>query len=478
MKETGDNPRAPGAKSGYITVRASDLVSPPYVKCPKCGEDTFGVICIAAHQYSRRCKKCLYPSHPEWHEPTRLPALDKRVIYLDQFVISNMMFALNSATKQHGKGAHEESFREMFKSLDRLGKEQLLVCPSSEFHDSESLTSRDFETLKRMYELLSYGVRWHQVDSVRACLIVEAFRHWDAGRPPQRTKFTKDDFLYGDRTGWTDRFYVSSDSRCDENLVEEIRQTRDAVAEELRSVFEGWQGDEDKTFNDWVLEETQGAARKYVRGLFRQFDEVAVAQSEISRTQEVTLSAAEAFMPTHETRVMMGFRDALMKRGCDEGQWLPRACEFLQSEHFAVLPFVRIGSMIWATIANRAAHSGQKRLPTRGFHNDVGFISTFLPFCDAMFLDKESHGILDDSVMNNVLAEYGTRVYSLRDKEGFLAYLKDIENAATREHVNTLDEVYGDRYLKSYLELYDSVAPSDINQGRKGAGDTTGDTTQ
>ena len=70
------------------------------------------------------------------------------------------------------------------------------------------------------------------------------------------------------------------------------------------------------------------------------------------------------------------------------------------------------------------------------------------PFCDAIFLDRECHGILDDTVMKDVLAEYGTLVYSLRDRDGFMAYLNEIENAATPEHTNKLNEVYGDRYLR------------------------------
>ena len=458
-----DQPGKPPSSGLYVTVRPNDLVSLPYIPCPKCGQETFGIICIASHQYSRRCRNCLYPTHPERHEATPLPRLDKKVIYLDQFVISNMMFALNSATEQHGRSPHDAFFREIFARLDLLGKKQLVVCPSSEFHDSESLTSRCFEPLKRMYELLGYGVRWDDTDSVRTCLIMEAFRRWEAGESPEKSEFTKDNFLYGDRTGWSDHFYVSSQTRWEASLVEEIRQTREAVAEELHTVFEQWQGDQDKTFNDWVREETRGAAKKYVRGLFQQAHEMVTAQAEIISTQQVSLSAAAAFLPTHEAGVMMRFRDALMEKGCGEGEWLPKAWEFLQSEHFTGLPFVKIGSMIWATVADRAAHHGQKRLPTKGFHNDVRFIETFLPYCDAMFLDKEMHGILDDRYMRGALTECGTRIYSLRNKKEFLEYLEEIGSCASPEHVNLLNEVYGARYLKPYVGLYGDVAGKDAD---------------
>lgn len=463
----------PSDDGAYVAIRPNGFVSPPYIRCPKCGEDAFGVICIAAHQYSRRCRKCLYPTHPEWHEPSRLPKLDKKVLYLDQFVISNMMFALNSATKQHGRNPNEALFREVFARLDLLGKKQLLVCPSSDLHDSESATSGLYKALKGTYELLSYGVTWFDTETIHSWLITEAFQHWLAGHEPQKSRFGRDDFLHGNRTGWTDHFYVSSSFRWSPDTIKELRETRDAVAEELRTVFEQWQRDQDKSFVYWVREETGGAAKNYVRGLFQQLGEVAAAQSEILSTQQVALSAAAAFLlPTHEAGVMMRFRHELMEKGCDEAEWLPKTWEFLQSEHFAGLPFVRIGSMVWATVADRSAHIGQKRLPTRGFHNDVRLIETFLPYCDAMFLDKESHGILSDRLMRNVVTEYGTRIFSLRNKEEFLAYLDEIESSATSEHLDLLNEVYGDRYLKPYLGLYDNVVRRDGGQVPKDAGVT------
>ena len=66
--------------------------------------------------------------------------------------------------------------------------------------------------------------------------------------------------------------------------------------------------------------------------------------------------------------------------------------------------------------------------------------------------------------MESALAEYVTRVYSLRDRAGFVAYLKDVEFAAPPEHMSTLNEVYGDRDLRPYVELYDSAVSSDFKQ--------------
>lgn len=366
------------------------------------------------------------------------------------------MFALDPSSRQHGRDPNEPFFRELFERLDRMGKKQLLVCPSSEFHDLESLPTPCFEQLKRMYELLAYSVRWFDSDQVRMMLIMEAFRGWLSGSSPQESSYTRDDFLYGDRTGWTGHFYAESHLRRGLNLVEEIRRVRGDTLNELRVVFEQWQTDKDKGFDFWLLEEKRASARKYIRGLEHQVQELLVAEEEIRRTQTVSLEAAAAFFaPSHESKVLMHIRDGLSKAGFEADQWTTTACDFLQSEHFMGLSFVRIGAMIWATVAHRAAHGGRKRCPDKGFYNDVSVIETYLPYCDAMFLDKECHDILDDRLMRPVLDQYGTRIYSVRNKQAFVDYLDGIESGASPEHIDRLKEVYGDRYLRPYVGLYE-----------------------
>ena len=180
---------------------------------------------------------------------------------------------------------------------------------------------------------------------------------------------------------------------------------------------------------------------------------MAAAQSNVTETEHMTLESAGAFLPSHETTVMTDFRKQLIAQGLSEKEWLAKAAEFFGSQHFQHIPTVRLGSFIWATVAYRAAR-GQKKLPSAGFFNDVDFISAFLPYCDAIFVDKECHGILDDKHMQGVISEYGTKIFSLRNKEDFLAYLDGIEHGASADHQRLLNEVYGESYLRPYTELF------------------------
>lgn len=103
------------------TPKVKEFVSAPYIKCPDCGSDTFGVLMIGNHQYSRRCITCWYDGR------FPLPKLKKKVIYLDQFVISNMMKQLDPDSSESKKGPHAKFFQDLFETLDRACKLQLLL---------------------------------------------------------------------------------------------------------------------------------------------------------------------------------------------------------------------------------------------------------------------------------------------------------------------------------------------------------------
>ena len=71
-----------------------------------------------------------------------------------------------------------------------------------------------------------------------------------------------------------------------------------------------------------------------------------------------------------------------------------------------------------------------------------------------MFIDKECYGLLNKKDIHKIVAEYDTKVFSLRSNNSFLEYLEGIEKSMTPEHANLLNEVYGEERLRPYMELY------------------------
>lgn len=157
-----------------------DFIHGPYVKCPKCGENSFSVAIICDHHYFRRCTKCLYPDYYKGEEGVKypLPKLNKKVIYIDQFAISNMMKFLNPSVKSHEKVKADIFWGKLFEQLNTLCKLQLIICPDSDMHKTESLLAPYYKSLKRMYELLSNGISFQSHETIKLFQIIGQFNIW------------------------------------------------------------------------------------------------------------------------------------------------------------------------------------------------------------------------------------------------------------------------------------------------------------
>ena len=74
---------------------------PPFRNCPKCGKLSFGTLSVGGTLATKRCKDCKY-SHSDV-----LPDVDKSVVYLDQFAVSELY---KTKTKTRRQGAPSEQF--------------------------------------------------------------------------------------------------------------------------------------------------------------------------------------------------------------------------------------------------------------------------------------------------------------------------------------------------------------------------------
>src|SRR5216684_4643050 len=153
-----------------VRVDPRDFIGGPYEDCPTCRQHEFGILQIERNSYTRRCRSCLRM------ETFALPELKKKVIYLDQFVFSNIMKTLSAETPGHDRAKAEPLWRELFESLDVLCRMQLVICPDSTEHHDESLISPFFEELKHTYEHFSTGISFSPSTSIQDMQIVQAFK--------------------------------------------------------------------------------------------------------------------------------------------------------------------------------------------------------------------------------------------------------------------------------------------------------------
>lgn len=417
-----------------------DLIHGPFVDCPKCrGDHTFGILMINHHNYVRRCKKCWYD------QSYSLPSLQKKVLYLDQFAISQMMKALNPHVNSHGKDALHAFWYELFERIDRLCKLQVLVCPTSEFHTDESLISPFNAPLKRMYELLAGGVAFISRHEIECAQLGEATKQWAEGVSPPVHGIQRRRVLRGDLTGWQDRLIISVEWSDPHDWIGGIRTHRQQVHQGLAGLFEYWRV-EKKSF--WEV--FQDECRSYGPAIIDQYRAhlESVANAYEGRLPE----NMDDLLPTLSAQKVHYIREAMVHYGIPPAESLRKTIEFLTSPDIQHVAHVRIAGMLYASLARRVV-AGMKKPPNEGLATDVIAISTLLPYCDAMLVDREFASILCEDALVKGLS-FGTKVFSTKSRNDLLAYLDELEAAITPEHKALVREVYGPDWPTPFTSLY------------------------
>ena len=424
-----------------------DFIHGPYVKCPKCGKNSFSVAIICDHHYFRRCTECLYPDYYKGEEGVKypLPKLDKKVIYIDQFAISNMMKFLNPSTKSHTKVRADIFWGKLFEQLNTLCKLQLIICPDSDMHDTESLLAPYYESLKRMYELLSTGISFKSHETIKLFQIIGQFNIWIDDI--KRYDLNVQDIISKKINVWQDRFIFSIKRNNPQSLIEEIRTNRDKVDDYVKDIFIKWQKEKNKDFDYWYKAERRSVAEELIKLYQKNIERL------IKMSYGLIPSKPGAFLPGFANKVLYVIIKRLKRKGISEEKGINKKLnEFLYSETFEDVPYIKISSMLYAAMARRA-NKGKKEPPGRGFLNDVEMISTLLPYCDAMFIDKECRSLLlEKPLCDNIT--HGTKIFSPKNKGEFLAYLDQIRQSASEAHLKVVEEVYGSNWAKPYWGIF------------------------
>jgi hypothetical protein len=418
------------------------FISQPYIKCPNCGKNSFGVLRVEERQYFRRCKECLYPRGNQPSARYPLPELSKKIIYVDQFAVSNMMNALNPETKAHKRGV-DEFYLRLFEKLDHLCKLQVIICPSSDFHYQESLVHEHYEALKKMYNLLSYGISFDDHGDIQNAQVYEHARNWISGRADAPPDFDEHPVFQENVNAWQDHLIITADfpKELSQKIAKGLRHIREKSIEGMKDLIARWQSEKDKTFDYWFEQESQWG-KEVLKFLQNPLEKLSgwVEPNQIDPLR----------IPVF--KMLLSIRLAFIREGVKESDVKAKLIEYLNSASFKHLPFNRIHSMLIAALARQVATSGRKNID-QGMMNDTSMISTLLPYCDAMFIDNACRNLLMETPLR-VEDEYGTKVFSINIKADFLNYLDDIEANITQDHFDRVNEVYGDSWREPYVTMY------------------------
>ena len=392
------------------------LVTIVFGDCPGCGaKDKFGnVEILEGKNIWRGCKACRYVEYYP------LPAIKKKVLYLDQFFFS------------HAFRAQDSRFVEAASRIQKLASLQLLVAPFSSIHEDET---HQWEGRNELFEFIKNTARGHkfsyapQVDQTQ---IIRAFQSWLKGGPPQY-ELAETDALPNDIHKWEG--YLRIDVGRYVGDIELIRKLKRLTIGNLVGGFPTWRGLKTTYEEDLEAEFLEGA-REYVNAYAKFSSRIGSGDFNAlldSPTNSEVVGRMLSILPKEQ-----GFVERLEICG-----------RFFGSEHFKQTPYTKLSCTIFATL-RKHVKEGQfineeraKKVLT-GFIFDVGHISTYAPYCDAFLMDKAMADLVTRPTVN-LEANFGTRVFSLNNWDVFIAWLDGIEAEIDDVHRTALMEVFSPR---------------------------------
>jgi len=438
-------------KKKVFTFGRRDLISEPYRQCPKCLKNgSFGVFLAIAGSsgYSRECVECGY------QKGYSLPKINKKILYLDQFVISNLIKLLDKDHKSHNRIKNDSFWEKLFVKLEAASKSQAIVCPDSFYHRDESLVGGiDFKLMKRMYGHFSSGKTLYPGYEIERMQIYDHFQNWLRG---QKTvfSFARERVSQENLDTWSVGLHVTVNMRPLPGEVDNLRSTNFLTSEQLKNLWARWQSEKNFNFIDRIKEETSGLGKGLITEVqkFLQRRTSAIEKMALGKPYDLDLND---ITPPAASRIFDALFLAARIQKIPEDQISALIVRYFTDLNALLeIPKIRISSVMFAGLARKAQLG--KKYPPKSFA-DVGFISSYLPYCDALFVDIESRGLLKElpreTPQNLRLDDFPARIFSLNQKEEFLDYLDHVVASIPEDQMAALRDVEGDDYANPYWEI-------------------------
>lgn len=425
--------------TSMIRIDPRDFIMTPYLRCPKCGAEEYGVLSVSDTRCVRRCRAC-------WHTATVcLPEIRKKIVYVDQLAFSNIMKFLSPEVKGHERAAAEPFWKELFEILGVVRHLQLVACPDSREHQHESLTSPFYKGLKHTYEHFSGGVSFHDAETIRVRQIADLARAW-LKNESVNFDFDPESISSGRLHEWSGRIFVTVDGILP-GTVDDLRTTRSETHKSLQEAFEHWQS-EQKSFKEVFAAEKAA----YGQALLRTYAD------DRRKREQMTIMMMRGQMPPlndvlpSRTETLVTNLRFIARQEVGKEQGDAKLAEFFKSGAINEAPFNLIAAAMFASLAAKAA-AGQKEIPNQGTVTDVNIISTLLPYCDAMFVDNKCRALLQD-IPRDYALPYACKVFSLKTGADFIRYLIEIRDSVTPDRLKLIEEVYGPDPMKPQSGIY------------------------
>jgi hypothetical protein len=168
------------------------------------------------------------------------------------------------------------------------------------------------------------------------------------------------------------------------------------------------------------------------------------SKSSISQTQAAIASEDPASVLDIRFGLISRYRQltALFERsGVPANDAFKEVLRFLDWPGNQQQPAHKIFAYLFAALGWRIS-SGQRPEMNASILNDFSAISTYAPYVDAMFVDRQCAFLLKQGRLRTELS-YKARIFSMTDPQEFLDYLKDLGDFAPKDVQELAHELYG-----------------------------------
>lgn len=345
-------------------------------------------------------------------------------------------------------------WKDLFVSLEKASKSQALVCPDSFYHKDEFSTGGiDFQIARRLYEHFSHGKTLYPSFVVERFQIQKHFANWLDGNKTTFTFDPQEIAFRQDLNEWEIGLRVSVGGTPRSYELENLKKVNTSTKQQLVDIWKRWQS-ETINFEDRVKEEVLGLGKGTMQAVRNFLERKSTAMQRIALDPSYELDIDD-IIPPPANELMEALMRIARGKGVPE-QELPEAIGRYLGDADALLevPYLKISSVMFAGLA-RTASLGEKEPPKSTV--DVEFISSYLPYCNAMFVDKQSARILRELPKNTPghlrLKEFDTKIFSLNEKEDFLKYLDEIVKELPEEQMEALMDVEGESFSEPYWSI-------------------------
>ncbi|WP_092778356.1 hypothetical protein [Jannaschia pohangensis] len=381
-----------------------------------------GILSAGGQLLTKRCTNCRATVQ------IPLPELDKKAIYLDQFMFSMIYNVKNEGNLPKG---HEAFAKEVYTLLRRCVLLQQVFLPHSNIHHDETTVFHSPIDLRGLYQFFGGDVSLMDSRDVELLQDIRfAKAYFDAAEPA--VSLDIDEIADSRRNEWLPDMHVGV--RADySQFADHIRAVRGEVHDAMKHLADTWI-ERKATFADVLESEFSAIGPTKKQAFAKWFEEV----SNPDPNDPLALLESSGRQIYREYRELC---HVLEDRGVDENQQPIEIRKFWHWERHREIPHQRISSYLFAAVARRVV-MGEKKIVDRGLLNDVRTISTYAPYVNALFIDKRCAALLKEEPLATEL-DYKARIFSLADTDEFLDYLSEIERQTSDEVREYAAMIYG-----------------------------------